>query len=234
MKNLIKKILWSGLFVLSTQFTFAQTYLTINPLSTPTDLAASGWLGFMNVYELPANGGSFIFGSGWSVPDLTATADANHEICIGPNSINDPSDFWYQCVGGATPPNCGGPGAPGNKNMVAALYQEVSDGSLAGQALEFTIEITSYTFTAAHQTCIYIRDFAPDMSSNVEAKVPITGPGVYTVTLTTDPDPTRPVQYGFETQGENVWATDSGAFGTVKAVGVFQCLPNNGTLMNNN
>ncbi len=114
--------------------------------------------------------------------------------------------------------------------MVAAIYQEVSNGSLAGQTVEFSIEITSNSFTSAHQTCIFIRDFAPDFSSNMEAKVPITGPGIYTVSLMTNPDPNRPVQYGFETAGVNVWSSDVGLFGSVKAIGYIPpCNADNGT-----
>jgi hypothetical protein len=77
-----------------------------------------GWRGFMNVLELPANGGGFVFGSPWGVGDLVAEFDdPNAKLTLSPNTINDPDPFWYQ--GG------GGPGAPGNKVMDANLFPRV-------------------------------------------------------------------------------------------------------------
>jgi len=165
------------------------------------------WLGFMNVFELPANGGGFVFASGWGVPDLVAAFDdANSKLTLSPNTIGDPNPFWYQ--GG------GGPGALGNKVMEANLYQQVDDGSLSGQIVTFEGIILSNTFTSAHVSTIFIRDFAPDFSSFVESSIPVTA-GAFSVSLLTDADPLRHVQWGFQTRGENVWITDTEPFGNV-------------------
>jgi hypothetical protein len=165
------------------------------------------WLGFMNVFELPANGGGFVFASGWGVPDLVATFDdANNKLTLSPNTVGDPDPFWYQ--GG------GGPGALGNKIMEANLYQQVDDGSLSGQTVTFSGSIISNTFTAAHETRIFIRDFAPDYSSFNETSVLATT-GAFSIDLLTDGGAGRHVQWGFQTRGENVWITDTGPFGNV-------------------
>src|SRR3954470_16086208 len=76
------------------------------------------WLGFMNVFEIPSNGGGYVFGSTWGTADLTATFSKS-VLTLGPNSVNDANPFWY------TP--AGGPGATGNKTMDANLYQEQTD-----------------------------------------------------------------------------------------------------------
>jgi hypothetical protein len=179
----------------------ADTTVTVDP--------GAPWLGFMNVFELPSNGGGFVFGSGWGVPDLTATF-SGPVLTLGPNSVNDTSTFWYQ--GG------GGPGAPGNKIMEANMYVEVT-GPLAGQAVTFEGLVLSNTLTSAHSSVAFIKDFAPDYSSAVTTTVPLT-PGVFSLTLNTINNPARHVQYGFATTGVNVWVTDRGPFGEVQIVGI--------------
>lgn len=171
------------------------------------DPSTGPWLGFMNVFELPVNGGGFVFGSGWGVPDLVATFDdGNNKLTLSPNTVNDPDPFWY--VGG------GGPGAMGNKIMEANLYQELTD-VLNGQTVTFEGTILSNTYTSAHEASIFIRDFAPDYSSFNETFVPITAAGPFSISLATDPGAGRHVQWGFQSRGENVWITDVGPFGNV-------------------
>lgn len=171
--------------------------------TTVTVLPGANWLGFMNVSELPENGGAFVFGSGWGTADLVATFSGD-ELTLAPNQIGDPDPFWYQ--GG------GGPGAPGNKIMEANMYVEET-GTLNGQTVTFTGNVLSNTFTSAHDSVAFIRDFAPDYSSFDEVTVPLT-PGVFSISLATNADPGRHVQYGFTTTGVNVWATDVAPFGT--------------------
>lgn len=164
------------------------------------------WLGFMNVFELPANGGGYVFGSPWGVADLNATFDdANNKLTLSPNTIGDPNPFWY--IGG------GGPGAPGNKIMEANLYVE-STGPLSGQIVTFEGTVLSNTLTSAHDAIAFIRDFAPDYSSLNQIFIPLT-PGPFSISLATIADPNRHVQYGFQVRGVNVWATDVGPFGNV-------------------
>ncbi|RMF84948.1 MAG: PEP-CTERM sorting domain-containing protein [Planctomycetota bacterium] len=165
------------------------------------------WLGFMNVFELPINGGGFVFGSPWGVSDLVATFDdPANTLTLSPNTIADPDPFWY--IGG------GGPGAPGNKIMEANLYQEFPAGALAGETLTFEGTVLSNTFTPAHNTVIFIKDFAPDFSSFNITTVPAV-PGPFSVSMALDPGPGRHVQYGFQTVGVNVWPTDVAPFGNV-------------------
>ncbi len=174
------------------------------------------WIGFMNVSELPANGGGFVFGSGWGVPDLTATFDdPNSQVIMSPNTIGDPNEFWYQNTSGtaADPANPGGPGQAGNKIMEANLFQEFAPGALDGQTLTFEGEVLSDTTTAAHESFIFIRDFAPGFGSFNETVIPAVT-GSFSISLGIDPGPGRIVQYGFTMRGENVWVTDVAPFGS--------------------
>jgi len=195
--------------------------LCAGALLTPAAMAATvgvgdssaPWLGFMNVFELPANGGGFVFGSGWGVPDLVANFDdGTPSVTMSPNTIGDPDPFWYQ--GG------GGPGALGNKIMEANLFQQIDDGSLSGTTVTFEGFVLSNTFTAAHEASIFIRDFAADFSSFTETKIAATD-GAFSISLDTIADASRNIQWGFQVKGENVWETDTAPFGNV----VFSSVP---------
>ncbi|KAA0212700.1 MAG: PEP-CTERM sorting domain-containing protein [Leptolyngbya sp. PLA3] len=179
------------------------------------DNSSAPWLGFMNVFALPQDGGGYIFGSPWGIADLVATFDDGYpSISMFPNSIGDPNEFWYQDPTGGGNPNPGGPGAPGNKIMEANLYQEVSDGSLSGTTVTFSGYVLSNTFTDAHDARIFIRDFAPDYSSSVDVYIDATV-GYFSFSLNTIADPARHVQWGFQVKGVNVWITDIAPFGSV-------------------
>ncbi|MFM9011495.1 MAG: hypothetical protein ACKON8_11685, partial [Planctomycetota bacterium] len=69
--------------------------------------------GYMNVFNLPANGGSYQFGGSWGIGDLNAAFSNPSTVTFTPNTIGDPNPYWY------TP--SGGPGATGNKIMEANL-----------------------------------------------------------------------------------------------------------------
>jgi hypothetical protein len=180
--------------------------VTVDPLTLTN--------GYMNVFELPANGGAYLWGSGWGFGDLTAVYSGSN-LTLGPNTIGDPNEYWYQCVGSAVPPNCGGPGAPGNKNMEANSYAEVNDGSLAGQTVTFNGVVLANSLTSAHTVVAFVKDYAPDFSSFNVSAVALTAPGPFTVSLATVNDPARHVQWGFQTVGPNVWVTDLAPFGTI-------------------
>jgi beta-glucanase (GH16 family) len=167
--------------------------------------AGGSWNGYMNVSNLPANGGAYQFGQVWAPADLRAAFDGG-ELVLRPNTINDPSNYWY--VGG------GAPGRPGNKRMAASMYVEKT-GALSGRPVIFTGMVTADSLTSAHQVMAFIRDFAPDYSSSNAAAVPLRV-GPFRVRLATAAGAGRHVQYGFETTGVNVWPTDAEPFGSMR------------------
>jgi len=177
--------------------------------ATVTVDPSANWLGYMNVFELPANGGGFVFGQEWGTADLVATF-AGPVLTLAPNSVNDPAPFWY------TP--SGGPGSTGNKNMEANMYVEVT-GGLAGQDVTFTGIVQSNTLVSPYTSIAFIKDFAPDYSSFTITSTPLVG-GVFSITHATGADPARHVQYGFQTVGPNVWITDVGPKGSVQITAI--------------
>jgi len=171
--------------------------------------SSAPWQGFMNVFEIPAHGGGYVFGSGWGTADLVATF-SGATLTLAPNSVNDTSSFWY------TP--SGGPGATGNKTMDANMYVQ-SDGPLSGQNVTFTGVVLSNSLVSPYTSVAFIKDFAPDFSSNVTTTVPLS-PGVFSISMNTINDPARHVQYGFETIGPDVWITDAPAMGNVQVTAI--------------
>jgi hypothetical protein len=104
----------------------------------------------MNVFELPSNGGGYVFGSGWGVADLNASF-SGPILTLTPNTIGDPNPFWY------TP--SGGPGATGNKTMDANMYVEVNGGGLSGQNVTFTGLVLGNTLVSPYTSVAFIKDF---------------------------------------------------------------------------
>lgn len=176
----------------------------------------ANWVGFMNVSETPQNGGGYVFGSSWGTSDLTAVFTPNL-LTLGPNSVNDTSNFWY------TP--AGGPGSVGNKTMDANMYVE-TNGVYTGQNLTFSGNVLSNTLVGSTNqlgngwtSVAFIKDFAPDYSSNVTVTAPLNA-GAFSISLNTINDPARHIQYGFETIGPDVWATDVAPYGNIKIAAV--------------
>ena len=188
------------------------------------------WLGYMNVFDIPQNGGGgpyppnlgpYQFGSSWGIADLCATWSPT-VLTLSPNTIGDPNPYWY--VPG------GGPGAIGNKIMDANMYVEV--GSLPGQSVTFAGTVLDNTLVGKMDplgngwtSVAFIKDFAPDYSSFVSVTVPLT-PGPFSISLNTLNDAARHVQYGFETLGPDVWITDVAPYGNIQ----IEAVPEPGTL----
>lgn len=163
--------------------------------------------GYMNVFELPSNGGGYVFGSGWGVADLSATFPTSTTVNFTPSFVNDTNPFWY------TP--SGGPGASGNKTMEANLYAQPSDGTYSGQTLNFKGDVTGYTLVSGWTFKAFIRDFASDYSSVVETSSPISSTGSFDLLMATINDPARHIQYGLQMTGPCVWTTDIASKGSV-------------------
>lgn len=165
--------------------------------------------GFMNVFEL---NNAYVFSSGWGIADLNATFPDSATVNFTPNTIGDPSPFWY------TP--SGGPGATGNKNMEANLYHQFTDGDVSGKIVNFQGVVSGYTLQPGWSFKAFIRDFAPDYSSVVETSTPITTTGSFDLSALISVDPARHQQYGLQMYGPNVWFTDVASKGSVTVTAV--------------
>ncbi len=177
--------------------------VTVGVTPDPGGLGGN-WLGFMNVFDLPSNGGAYQFGSPWGVADLNSSWSGN-VLKLSPNTIGDPNPYWY------TP--SGGPGSTGNKIMEANMYREVVGGALAGQTLTFEGTVVSNSFTSQHVARIFIRDWAAGFGSSVDTIITLPTSGNFSISQSLINDPTRIVQWGFQVTGPNVWFTDTAPFG---------------------
>jgi len=165
--------------------------------------------GYRNVFNLPADGGNYIYGEAVPIADLQANFTSATSVTLSPCSVSDTSSFWY------TP--SGQPGATGNKTIEAILYGQ-ADGTLAGKTVKFSGSVPSYSLLSGSGNWTvkaFIRDFASDFSSYTESTVPVTGTGAFAVSLATNSDSTRHVQWGLTTTGPTVWITDLESKGNV-------------------
>jgi autotransporter-associated beta strand protein len=165
--------------------------------------------GYRNIFELPANGGAYLWGQVSPVSDLRATFTSGTSVTLAPCVVSDTSSYWF------TP--SGRPGAAGNKRVEANVYGQ-ADGTYAGETLRFSGSVAANTLLSGSGNWAvkaFIRDFSADYSSMVEAQVPISSTGEFSVSLTAINDPTRHVQWGLQTTGPNVWITDLASKGVV-------------------
>lgn len=167
--------------------------------------SSSAWLGFMNVLDLPADGGAYRFGQPWATADLSAVFDAPWLLTLTPNtsidrdSPNDP--YWWKA-----------PGNNPNKIMGAVMY--VEDDSLAGGTVYFSGFTVSNSLVAPYTCIAFIRDFVPDYSSFTEVTTPLAAGSVFHLAKATTPG--NHVQYGFHTTGPNARLATAPALGRVQ------------------
>jgi len=115
-KNLILAAMTLCAFMAATPKVQSQTTLAVD--------STKSWIGYMNWYQLPANGGAYVNGSSWGTADLRAFFTGSNTLTLTPNTnVYNPVD-----------PNWVTNGA-GNKTMDASMY--VQDDTLAGQTLTF-------------------------------------------------------------------------------------------------
>ena len=166
------------------------------------------WIGYMNVFELPSNGGGYDFGGVWGTADLDATVVGTNVVLTPNTSIdrdvpNDP--YWW--VGGAG-------GAP-NKNMDASYY--VQDDSLAGQTVTFMGTCVSNNLVSPYTSVAFIKDLTTGYAVAGSITVPLTEGAPFSISLPTTPG--HHIQYGFETIGPDARIATVTSLGQVIVTG---------------
>ena len=164
----------------------------------------AGILGYANVFETPANGSGFVFGSAWGVADLKTVVNASENtVTLQPNfNTWDPGDpFWV------TPT-----GEP-NKVFEGNTYIERPD--LIGQEVTFEGNCISNTIDATYQVKAYIRVFNADFSVQKEVNAPLVEGENFSITYTDIEPADTFLQYGFTVAGFVADPADEAALGSV-------------------
>ena len=233
----------TGEFEISTQSNGAFTNSLTIPANANTTVfdANATWNGYMNVFELPENGGGYVFGQPWGVPELSAifTPSINN-VKLLPNTntyAENPTDgFWVNQTTGA-----------GNKNMEAITFIEPGAGANDND-LAFGGNVVGNTLDAAYTAKYFIKALDPNNGFadvfNGSKTFDLPASGTFSVSATAAELPAGLiVQYGFVMVGPNADPATAGALGSVVIdgdfpVGEVQSTPIyvrlNGSAINNN
>ena len=158
--------------------------VTVDPAKT--------WFGYMNVSELPVNGGAPVFGSTWGTVDLNASFVSTVAV-LAPNTsifrdVALSDSFWWQGDG------------TGNKTMDANFY--VEDNTLAGKTVTFSGFCWTNSLVAPYTSQAFIKELDPT-AGYATVNIVTTNLSSPTFSLTTVTTAGHIVQYGFETVGPN-------------------------------
>jgi hypothetical protein len=160
---------------------------------TQADMVINGadplaaWGGWMNVFETPANGGAYLWGSGWGAADLRATFDGAGVLTLAPNTncYNPADSYWVN------------PDGSGNKDMEANFYQSFE--GLAGQNVTFNYTVGVNTLPEGYIAQAFIKTFNAGWGLLQMQTVNLV-PGAGSVTVLADAT-TNVTQVGFLLRG---------------------------------
>ena len=161
----------------------SQTTLLVDPTKS--------WIGYVNVFSLPSDGGGYQFGSAWGTGALTAYYDVatppyNTVTLIANTNTYNPSDpYWVK------------PDGSGNKTVDASYY--VQNDTLEGQTLVFSGVCLTNTLVSPYTSTVFIKEF--DAYYNVINSTVVTPAGGQPFSISLSTGSGSHIQYGFETTG---------------------------------
>ncbi len=168
--------------------------------------ANANFVGYANVFELPANGGGFVFGQPWGVPDLKTVVDAGAgTITLQPNfnAWGDGTDpFWVDQNTGE-----------GNKIFEGNTY--VEDNTLIGSELTFIGGVVDNTIDAAYTVIAFIKVFNADFSVVKQESAELVAGENFEINYTNVEGTDTYLQYGFQVVGVNADPANEAALGSV-------------------
>ena len=165
---------------------------------------SANWIGYMNVFQLPSDGGGYMFGSSWGAGDLPATFGGG-TLTLGPNTNtydNNPGDAYW--INGST--------GAGNKSLEANFFVEST--ALRGQTVNFSGTVQSNTLTQDYTAIAIIKVL--DANSGYSVAFSDTAPlvaGNFNLSLQIPVGDNYIPQYGFQVVGPN--APSGHGFGSV-------------------
>lgn len=193
----MKKIMYTFLCM-------AFSVVTMNAQVTVDFDADADFIGFANVFETPANGGGFVFGEVWGVPDLKTVVNTGAgTVTLQPNfntwDVADP--FWVT------------PGGEGNKIFEGNTF--VEDGTLVGEVLTFRGRCDSFTIDNSYAVKAFIKVFNSDFSVLKEVNTILVAGENFEITYDDVEPADAVVQYGFAVTGLVADPADEGTLGNV-------------------
>jgi len=187
------------------------TAFLTNAQNTVVADAGAEYLGYANVFETIANGGAFVFGSGWGVADLKSVVDPGAgSVTIKPNFntyADNPGDpFWIDPATGL-----------GNKQFEGNTYLE-NNTNLIGSELTFTGGVASNTLDPSYVAIAFIKVFNADFSVLKFETTPLVAGQDFSVIYTNvEPEDTT-IQYGYQVVGLNANPENEAALGSIVIV----------------
>lgn len=163
----------------------------------------SQWVGYINAFDLPSDGGAIYSFGVEQLADLKSTVDANAgTITLQPNFSK------YQ----SGDPNFVN-GAIGNKIVQASTY--VEETGLVDQFFVFSGTVLSNTLAPGYDNYAFVRLFDASFNLLYEVRDPLVEGNSFMVAYDFTPASTVYVQYGFTVEGLNANPADEAALGSV-------------------
>lgn len=195
--------------ILFSSFAFSQNVVDFDADST--------WVAYMNVFETPANGGAYAFGSSWALADAKSTLDPNTgasgTLTLQPNFNtygDSPTDPYW--VDQAT--------SLGNKDMEASTFVEPgptllgADFTFTGNVMSYTLDSTKYVAKFFVKALDPNAGYADALGGNKVFDIPASG----NFSVMVDAASLTPgliLQYGFSIRGVNANPADETTLGSI-------------------
>ena len=197
--------------------------------------STDNWGGYMNVFELPTNGGAYIFGQGWGVSDLQTTLNTvDNYVILQPNfntyqnAINsgDPNEISFWTDGANA----------GNKDMEATTLVEPG-ATFNEQDLTFFGTVISNDLDSGYQASFFIKALDPNNGFSDalggSGVSPIPASGNFSVSIPAADLPAGLIiQYGFTIRGINANPAEEENLGSI-VLGPIECSVNVNTTLTN-
>lgn len=176
--------------------------------------ATDNWIAYVNVFELPANGGGWLWGSPWAVADVKTTLDVTENtVTLQPNFglyAADPTDAYW--VDQST--------MEGNKFLEASTFVEPgpsfngSDLTFHGDILSNTLDVTQYEAKFFIKALDSLNEYQDALGGTQIYTMPVSGSFTVSVSAADIPSGLI-VQYGFSVRGINANPMDENSLGSV-------------------
>jgi hypothetical protein len=180
---------------------FSTTYQGSAQITVGVDPTQS-WIGYMNVFNLPADGGAYQFGNPWGTADLQASFSGSTLSLAPCVNVWETTDTYWVKADGVSP----------NKNMDASMY--VQNDLLAGQTITFEGDTLANSLVSPYTCVAFIKDFNAGYSLVGSATSVLTPGQEFDFSLATAAG--DHIQYGFEMIGPDANPATAAALGMVQ------------------